>query len=605
MKLNSLKFEKITKNLSSEDRGLRKVDVLVVCIIAGVIFTLIRGYRFGVGNQIETIPQEMRGIDSTYLVNDFLVNATDRFGPRFFFVKFIAALAQIAPLPIVHLILTFANNVLVALITAFSARKLFKESNFAGMLVCSIVLSVDSIDIGGSGSLVNSVLIPHFLAIPFALAAVGFGILRRPVLVAVFSGISSLFHPSVGLEVGTVVLLAILVTHFFHRVGLGRKSKGKEAISILKALLVFAVFVAVWLLPYSQQYKMSTGQFISFLVAAGVGWYLWQKQQKVSFYRRTVVLFIFIFTLVLFLGGYLFVEVLPIRLWVTAHTFRLVFLIKWLGLVLVGGVIANLWQAIRNTGDTFDVYLLLIGLLRPVTMGIVLVSKVIRSWVRNYNQLLGSYLEAGPVLLVIVAYLLYVSSPQPMSFLLFLILIFTVTWLEKSANRTRIMWLFFGLTVILLVFLLGPRTPSILKRLKPIVYLSDLSGEEVEIANYARENTPSQAIFLTPPDYGTFRIVAQRAMVADFKSVPMYDRAIIEWYTRLVDSYGGSSFEEFQSNYKEIDDNKLKMLRGKYGISYAILDRETLTELPILYESSNFKLVQIRDVKEMLDKIFH
>ncbi|HEX3356101.1 MAG TPA: DUF6798 domain-containing protein, partial [Tepidisphaeraceae bacterium] len=56
--------------------------------------------------------------------------------------------------------------------------------------------------------------------------------------------------------------------------------------------------------------------------------------------------------------------------------------------------------------------------------------------------------------------------------------------------------------------------------------------------DYARENTPIDAVFLVPPNESEFRLQAQRAIIVNFKAVPQLGSELAEWSQRLRDVLG-------------------------------------------------------------------
>lgn len=58
------------------------------------------------------------------------------------------------------------------------------------------------------------------------------------------------------------------------------------------------------------------------------------------------------------------------------------------------------------------------------------------------------------------------------------------------------------------------------------------------VCDWARENTPKDAIFLVPPAESEFRLTAQRAIVVDFKAVPQLGAELMQWDQRLRDVLG-------------------------------------------------------------------
>jgi hypothetical protein len=128
---------------------------------------------------------------------------------------------------------------------------------------------------------------------------------------------------------------------------------------------------------------------------------------------------------------------------------------------------------------------------------------------------------------------------------------------------------------------------------------SQLGAEGDEVARFAKQSTPEDSIFLTPPDWGQFRLLARRAIVVDFKAFPFADFAIAEWYERLIACYGNPAkkgtamVDELIENYRRIDDNTLRTLRQRYKIDYAVLYKETSTNFEVLFQNSNYKVIYL------------
>jgi hypothetical protein len=280
----------------------------------------------------------------------------------------------------------------------------------------------------------------------------------------------------------------------------------------------------------------------------------------------------------------------------------MLFLVKWLGLTLAGGTIASLLMELNGTEDHPDAYLLLAGVLSPLTMGFTHAMRAGRRWAQEHVPLVGTYLSFGPTLLITIAALI-VLAPGQRQLLRFLVLVLMSLTLV-SPWRT---WLS-RLTVVamavslLLVTLLGQgcfptEIDAALDKVRPAISPEDLVGDEVEVARWAKDNSPVDALFVAPPRFGQFRITAERALLADFKLFP--GNLADEWQQRLFDSYGvprGQGFQaaqEMDEMYRGIDDGRLRSLQVKYGIDYAVLYSETDTNLPVVYQNATYKVVQL------------
>jgi hypothetical protein len=145
-----------------------------------------------------------------------------------------------------------------------------------------------------------------------------------------------------------------------------------------------------------------------------------------------------------------------------------------------------------------------------------------------------------------------------------------------------------------------PQLPESFIMEKPSISLNNLNKELTDLSDYARKNTPPDAIFLVDPDMGIFRLAAERALIVDWKSFPLNDVAMVEWQQRMFDCYGVptrmgfAARDEMSNKYERISDIKLMSLHLKYGLNYAVLHRPTKTQYHILFSTNNYKIVQIK-----------
>lgn len=100
----------------------------------------------------------------------------------------------------------------------------------------------------------------------------------------------------------------------------------------------------------------------------------------------------------------------------------------------------------------------------------------------------------------------------------------------------RVLWraratMFVGMAVMVIVFIAAGFYGGCLGlRFGPIAV--DPSDYDA-VCNYARDHTPVDAIFIVPPNEEGFRLVAQRAIVINFKGVPQLSSELGEWRDRL------------------------------------------------------------------------
>lgn len=620
----------------SERIGISQVTLRHVVFYSatiGVIGTSL-GYKFGVSNHIEQLPMVFRAIDSSFLSNDFFTNSTAGFGPRFYYVEFIALLARFWPLVSVFLILLIFSNTAIALISALMARDLFNGSNIVAIFAAGSIISLRTFGLGWRGAIPSTVLIPDALAMPLLLLSIWMGLKNRPIASAVSAGIASLLHPVLGLEIGALMVLTLGV-ETVHGLRTGRSSSDRNHLpSMLVAVVILIGFSALYFVPYLSSEQIGTeelvriyanfrhphhllpstlsrGEYldaIAFIVASGMAWLFWRRsslaQTKWPVMNRILILTVLV--MVLCIGGYLFVEVVPSRLWIIAQTLRLLFVVKWIGLVLVTGTIWRQFSRGQNEGSEPDTWLRHVAMLTPLTLGYTHVLKLLRDRARSKSRVMVMIFATGPTLVATVIIML-IWPPPSRSIILFPI--FTLMAVVLIAPfRKRVAFAFVtGLALMWFIALiwnyqfLPTRVAERLER--PIITLSNLSNNDLEVdlevTSFVRSNTPYDAVFLTPPLFGQFRLLAERAIVVDFKAFPFQGLAMLEWRQRLIDSYGSPEFSGFSAvgemdvNYRMIDDSTLGVLQSKYGVSYAILYRETTTSYPSIFESDIFKVVSV------------
>jgi hypothetical protein len=104
----------------------------------------------------------------------------------------------------------------------------------------------------------------------------------------------------------------------------------------------------------------------------------------------------------------------------------------------------------------------------------------------------------------------------------------------------------------------------------------------VAIAEYAKDSTPIDAIFLVPPDESDFRLRAERAIVVNFKAVPQLGSELAEWAQRLRDILGVTNLQKqlphgfdkigpaMRVIYKERPGDALFAAARKYDARYVI-----------------------------------
>ncbi|MFT3895689.1 MAG: hypothetical protein QM730_29055 [Anaerolineales bacterium] len=592
-------------------------------ILFGTITTILNYTGYGVSNHIEQLPIILRTMDRSYLVNDFFTNAATTSIARLYYAKLIVLLAgSDSNLPLVFFMLTLYANSVVSIFTFLFAYDIFDRSPIAGLFASALTMSVSTFRLGWYSLVYFRTLIPTTLAIPIVMAAIWLSFRGKLWAGMLLCGLASLIHPLFGLEMGVLVLAAFGTPYFFNK-----QITIKDGIkAILPSLLILIPFAVLSLLPQFSQPQIDSSEFVyilaffrnparyvpssfglrqyiytaGFLIAMVGSFLRWQKNRDRA---RVLPLAALVGTILLLcIGGYIFVELFPMRIWTIAQAFRLLCIVQWIGLIFIGGMIADTTLA-RSTR-----FLYLTSALHPLLLGAAVTFDSLWNWLRkkqkSFNNLFG--VEPTFILLFLAAISIWFLAPR----MTILLLAFYATLIVARTVAPRKLFNSIFLAGMLpAVVLLNYRASSpivsqlslirsIEQNISPAIK-SELGTQGNDVAMFARQNTPTDSIFLTPPDWGQFRLLARRAIVVDFKAFPFADVAMQGWHQRIIDCYGTpihtgwAMLPELVDRYKNIDDTSLLILQKKYNISYVVLYDQTSTSYPVIFENSTYKIVHL------------
>lgn len=584
---------------------------VVYALLAGTLATFIHGYYFGRINHVEQLPQILRAMDHSYLTRDFALNATTGYGPRFFYTRLLAFLGRVFGLPAVFLVLTCLQNAAVALVTYFAARRLLAGSQPAAVAACVLVLAVRSVKLGEADYLVLPGLIPASLVTAPALLAVWFGLRGRPLAAALVALPAVLIHPLLGLLCGGLgiatagiaeprkALRAGLVLAGFALLGglLWVVPASRGGLSARQLLDIYARFRAPHhILPsrFPPADYLALGAFLAAVTIAGRRLFRAGAADAVVLRRLPILAGLL---LALWLAGYVFVEVVPTRIGITMQAFRLTLVVKWLGLMLLAGAAVRQLEG----GEPASGALTLAG------------TGAGQPWTALVAAASPRFGPLTPALVFAVALLLQSLLGFSVKELHALVALGLLSVIYHALKRPAWRYPVTALAVLLWVGLIVvnrdhrlPLIGGLLARSAPTLRLEEAADGERRAVAFCRAALPPDAVVLTPPDLGSFRLTAQRAIVVDFKYAVPLDSGMLEWRQRLEDCYGpvtGSGWNaaaEMDRNYRQITDSRVLMAGRRYGATHALLYGDTRTALPVLYRDAGYQLVAVVPVVSVL-----
>ena len=509
------------------------------------IIATLKGYYFADIDHIEQLPIILRKINDNYLVNDFFVNSTSGFSPRYYYSISIAFLAKFISLPTLFFSLTLISNTFVAFITILVAKHFFENNTATSYISAILVMFVSTVALGSDEIMYANALLPDRIAFPLIMLSFLLLIRKQIIASVIIAGIASLFHILIGLGYGGIFILTYLISSILD------KNFNHNIKPILLSGFILLAFSLFTFIPYfltatnkihetefnsiyahfrhphhcEPDYFITLFDIVKSLFLFGIASIsiIWAKNK----YYLSFVIIISIIISILLVPGYFLSEKDPTRFWITLQTFRYLNILKWLSLILISGLIIRFFEKF---------YL--------------------------FDKLFASFYKLKPIY-----YILFIS--------------FSVFIAIKVVYKPKLEF----------------ATDFNSKYFNPKFTLSDYNNDETDIANFIKENTNKNALFLTPPNFGKLRFFAERAIVVDFKAFPFSDIAMKEWKTRIDSCYGQTdkigfqALSELENNYKKINDKKIEKLHQIFNFQYIILYNETKTIFPFIYQNNTYKLI--------------
>lgn len=596
-------------------------------LLAGTVTTLAGGYIFGQGNQWVHFVQLYRWLDPEYLRGDWFVNAVEGSSPRLYYIMAIAPLLKILPIESLMLVLTVLGNAGVGLVTCRAVRHLVPAATSEPRVATALVLGVLGFGAGGAGHLARSFVEPSLLARALALTGLWCFIRGRTVAPIAWFACAIALHPLVGTETLAIGGLAGVSTWLaVDRRGSAfpwRYVGGPAVLAVWTWLLwrdtvvrtldtaEFSFIVAEIRSPH--HYLPSTFgadallALAVFVVATTTAWTSWRRHEP----KLDAALgWVMVWTAAALVAGWVFVEVWPVRLAIAAQTFRMTYLIKWVGFVLIVSNAVRWWRLAASTGRTgVTLSLRVAALVSLLTFGkLYALGALLGQWLgsaaeRRSSGLLSRLAPVAVGVAVAGAMVLPINRRvgEPLVGWLLLALALLPCVMGPKLRRAAVVTVLLLLTGSL-VFrnsTIVRRSATLLGTQPPVIRWADFVGDSAGIEQWARQSSPEDAVFVVPPSLGQFRFGAQRAIVVDFKAIPFADEALREWNSRMHACCVPSGFEgtpgqaAFVRGYREIDDERLRYLHDTYGARFAVLIAGMQTNLPEMYADSSYKIVEL------------
>ncbi len=565
----------------AEREPLERVWTWLAPILLTPLVILHLGYSYGGPNHVVYMPWVFRRIDPALLANDWFANTTPGHPNA---ISFLVWAQQFLPLPMVLLVLHVLSVWAVLAMTSRLAELIFRDQ---GVFYVGLFLMLRwEVPPPGNNTLWGNAVVPHNVAVPLCLLAFYLVLKDRPVAAAMTLGAATWVHIQLGAI--TMLILGAGMLLRWRRTGFGR--------ILLAGLLYFVAasptLLAQWntymrspslLSPRDYLYLHAIFRQPHHLIPSswpGADWYrfflilalaapavAWRQRPD-----RQILTWIALISVLCVLGT-VFVEIIPVKLFIRLQTFRQLIFVKYFAVLYAARFLLDV---VRNRPWLEKLPALAVLTIQNYTL-IGLCGALLFA-VRQNRRWLWAIGLFGAGVVTGIAAVATTSQGIPMF------------W-HSFGVSLRGLW-FGPAQVVFLVLLLlwnrealAPALLSLILIVRAAFGLPYFSYDQappdawVQFCTKAKEAIPVDAVVITPPYLAGFQLVAQRAEVANWKCTPMVERELVDWKKRLDDLAGAVDLRcsgwpwcasALAGGYGRLREPEFRNLAQKYGARYVV-----------------------------------
>lgn len=600
---------------------------LEACILLTLAHVLLGGYRLGAGNQAIQIPFVKRLLDPTLYPNDPLVNTISEY-PTFFFrgVAWLLRYFELAPTYFCLHVLTAA----LVFIAAYGLAKSIFRDRLAGIMVVLMLFAGHHRALGGDD--LYSLGFTHTWAV-FPLAIGTLILFYRERLWAAFILAGLIFNLHALTAGYLMAMMGLWLLLDVRRTGL-LKTAGLLLAAALPALPTVALMVQhpqsfdaqwinlTWMRSADHSFPSSWWQpgavdVPRFAVIVALAALSLSFRAPPAAQRKSIIIACAV--ALLFVAGYVFSEIWPVKTVLRAQLFRSSRLLMVIMFAHIAYWVACAWRMAlgrvegvsgwRGGIELVAANVALLCLAVPPLMPYLPAALALAAIVALVNGRL-SWWQAGItgaafVLLALAWHKLHLTVlPRPGHQLWRQALEELRGWeipfwigLVGGAGLWLVSRLSVGPRLRVLLLLQGAACIGLLvvTIYKPLVRAEDASDPWIDVQRWARNNTPKDAVFLTPAQPGGFRLHSERPVVCEWRDgTQMYFSASFarEWFRRLnalrrdmvLDARGRNVL-----SYKPLErlgEEEIIRTAKEYQAQYIVLPLNRERNLRLVYSNS-------------------
>ena len=586
--------------------------LLLACMLVGIMHMLYQSYSFGDGNHAVQIPLLKSYFHPDLYPNDPMV-ATGSHFITFYFIFLAAVERLLGHLESIFFTAQLITEILIVVAMYHFALAVFKDRSVAIMAV--LLMSTSKIMLGGP--IVHWNHHTHTYAVmPFLLWSFVLFLNQKTRKAYALLG----FAANINIQ-STAYVLAMFAVVSLLRAGQKSKESGwrHAMISLLKdygAFVIFSLPCVVWALTktggpltdaWIQQLRARSSHhsfplgwevqdytnYLLFFTFGVITWLLALRKSE----EREIHLTLGWFSLVALLlcgAGVVFAEWIPVKIVLRSQLFRST---KFLAIFIVfyaSYAIRYLWD--KSAGHKLLAVGTFLVLFLPNYFSF-LVLLVLVYQIAEAKNLYWWTAPAVAAVLILRVYAPHIALPTSIDLnqitgfirpffedgLKMTVLVTLILWISIR-KATSIPWLRYVSSILVLLLAVVYFVPATYRRkVTPI----EKRGNWVQVQLWARENTPQDAVFLTPPYRAGFRVYSERSAVMEEKDGTQqyfHTDYSYEWWSRVIE------IGKTQGQYDNLSPDRLEEICRKYGASYLIFPATKPLPFPQVYENKEYKV---------------
>lgn len=613
---------------------------LLACLLLALLQMSWAGYQLGIGNQGIQVAYLEAQHDHQLFTRDQMVAETLTSYPSYFFLL-CGNLLSLLPLTSLYLLLHFLTTAAVFAAVAFLSKSLFRDPWVA--FVTFLLLLAGHHQALAGATLYSPGFTHTWAVFPLSLLSLGLFYRRRYLSAFALAGATANLH---ALEAGHLALLMGFVALF-------QSFFGNRRVSFLRLALACCLFVAAasptlymmatqhqtfdaeWLqlmhirsgdhsFP-STWWAAGTPDVPRFACIVGLAALAMSFPMRPAQRRKTLLLALGVAGL--FAIGTIFTEWKPIPTVIRAQFFRSSSILLTVALIVIAhgciaawrlpwqrgrfrlGIAAILLEVASATLTALALAIPALLFLLPIALVLALVTALVTGRLAWHQALIAGAALVVCLLAWQTIQFVIPGLPPAISWsaiaaaagsinldirgLLLLVAIVACWILYVSRGPHPLRWTA-ALTALLAAALGVPLVaPDILARREPVTPWLDAQ-------RWARANTPVDALFLTPPQQGGFRIYSQRAVVGEMRDgTQLYFKAAFTrpWWDRMaalqpgiLKDPDGKSLMAPGKPLERLDDNQVIALAQQFHADYIVLPHSDARTLEKVYDNGEWTI---------------